>query len=569
MNSTQTHSGFNALSVASNRCATLLQQGISEPTPIQRAAIPIAMGGSDLIGIAQTGTGKTLAFGLPMAENLSEGKTGLVLAPTRELAQQIAETLMRIGLRSAVVVGGASMHLQTKQLRSNPQVIVATPGRLIDHLERGTIRLGRVAIVVLDEADRMLDMGFAPAIKKILDQAPSQRQTLLFSATMPKEIEELASSYLRAPQRVEVSPAGTAPELVDQEVVYVEFEQKYETVENLLHEFGDSVLVFTRTRHGARKLAKSIRTMGHSAAEIHSDRTLNQRMEAMNGFKVGKYRVLVATDIAARGIDVKGISLVLNYDVPEHADDYVHRIGRTGRAGAVGHAVTIALRQQVREVRDIEKLIGTELRVSDRSTVDAPILHRPKHNSRKERADQTEREPRPVAVRTTQPQRERTDWNREKRTDTQPQPAAPARREDEQAKRPQASKPFKRSPESGKGRFQKPDRSGPRSFHSRRSDKTQPSWGEKKPNGRTDDSTTPKSFSDRVSDIPKASGPKEFRKPKPGWKDATQYGRSVQPHAGRRPAKPANESTSGQHPAPSGRTGHRGWSGRPKARRFK
>lgn len=380
MSQTITKSGFAALSVSPALYQTLAKAGITTPTPIQAESIPIALDGDDLIGIAQTGTGKTLAFGLPIAQNLKPGQVALVLAPTRELAQQICETFAKLNLRTTLVVGGASMSLQVRQLRANPSVIVATPGRLLDHLQQGTVRLNRVSYVVLDEGDRMLDMGFAPAIRKIMDRVPKQRQTMLFSATMPKAIEELASTYLDRPERVEVAPAGTASELVEQELVFLEFGEKPNMLSELLYENKGSVLVFARTRHGAKKLAHTIRRNGHTAAELHSDRTLSQRRAALQGFKDGQFRVLVATDIAARGIDVKEISLVVNYDVPENPEDYVHRIGRTGRAGAEGRAITLALPDQTGDVRDIERILGRELRISPRSTA-RPVVTRPTNRS--------------------------------------------------------------------------------------------------------------------------------------------------------------------------------------------
>ncbi|HEY3782176.1 MAG TPA: DEAD/DEAH box helicase [Fimbriimonadaceae bacterium] len=360
--------GFEALSVAPALCSRLEKLGITVPTPIQAGAIPVALEGKDLVGIAQTGTGKTLAFALPMIARLKEREIGLVLAPTRELAMQIAETYKKLDIECVLIIGGAPMNQQSHKLRGRYSVIVATPGRLTDHLQQGTTRLDRVKILVLDEADRMLDMGFAPAIKRILDVTPTDRQTLLFSATMPKEIRELANNYMVDPQQVEITPTGSTPELVDQELIYVQHEDKHPMLRELLYENKGSVLVFSRTRHGARKLAKAIRFDGHSAAELHADRTLAQRKAALEGFKKGEYRILVATDIAARGIDVKDISLVINYDVPENAHDYVHRIGRTGRAGASGQAITLAIPAQARDIRDIEKLLGTPLTLSARST---------------------------------------------------------------------------------------------------------------------------------------------------------------------------------------------------------
>lgn len=368
MPQTINQTGFSALNVPVELCNLLKRIHITEPTPIQEKSIPIALSGKDLIGIAQTGTGKTLAFGLPMICRMQPKEVGLILAPTRELAQQIAETFDKLNVRAALVIGGASMGNQIRELRNLPRVIVATPGRLIDHLNQGTVRLNDVSIVVLDEADRMLDMGFTPAINRILACAPDERQTLLFSATMPREIAELAQNYMQSPVRVETDQAGSAPDLVDQELRYIGFSEKHTVLAEILSENQGSVLVFSRTRHGARKLTKSLRDEGHHAAEIHADRTLAQRREALSGFKSGYYRILVATDIAARGIDVKDISLVVNFDLPDQAEDYLHRIGRTGRAGAKGKSISLALTSQSKLVREIERLMGARIDVSPRSS---------------------------------------------------------------------------------------------------------------------------------------------------------------------------------------------------------
>lgn len=321
----------------------------------------------DLVGIAQTGTGKTLAFGLPIVSRLKPGQVALIIAPTRELADQIEEVFTLLGVNTALLIGGEGMRRQVAQLRRRPAVIVATPGRLEDHMARETVTLAGVAIVVLDEADRMLDMGFAPAIRRILAHTPKKRQTMLFSATMPKEIADLAATYLVDPVRIDVAPQGTAASGVDQELLMVAKDDKNETLREILHEHRGTVLVFARTRHGARKIARVVRGFGHSAAELHADRTLAQRRAALDGFKTGEHRVLVATDIAARGIDVKDIALVVNYDVPEKPEDYVHRIGRTGRAGAKGRAIMLATPEQHKDVRDIERLLRTELPLSPRS----------------------------------------------------------------------------------------------------------------------------------------------------------------------------------------------------------
>jgi ATP-dependent RNA helicase RhlE len=280
------------------------------PTPIQHKAIPAAIEGIDVIGVAQTGTGKTLAFAIPVIQRLAQGKGRcLVLVPTRELAIQIDETFRKLapvfGMKTAVLIGGASMHLQIQDLRKAPRVLIATPGRLVDHIEQGTVILADVRILVLDEADRMLDMGFLPQIERILKYVPRDRQTMLFSATIPQEIIRIAASHMKLPIHVEVAPSGTTVESVIQEVFIVSNEAKRQLLGKILAQYHGSVLLFTRTKIGAKKVTRALRGMGHNAAEIHSDRSLSQRREALEGFKAGKYRILVATDIAARGIDVK------------------------------------------------------------------------------------------------------------------------------------------------------------------------------------------------------------------------------------------------------------------------
>lgn len=364
--------GFDALGIPAPLLAKVKKLGYAQPSPIQQQAIPIALQGHDLIGIAQTGTGKTLAFSVPMLANLYNHQQGLVLVPTRELAVQVSDSLRQMGVRTAVVIGGAPMHTQVRDLAKYPKVIVATPGRLIDHMLNEQLDLFPVGVVVLDEADRMLDMGFETAIRQILDATLDSRQTLLFSATMPEAIQDISRRYMVNPKRVEVARQGTVAEKVEHLLIVVHKDEKPEVLRELAYEHDTSILVFTRTRHGARKLAESLRKDGHESAELHSDRTLNQRMAALYGFKRGEVRILVATDIAARGIDVQGIGLVLNYDVPENAEDYVHRIGRTARAGASGIAITLVSPEQHRDVRDIEKLIQSEIPVSERSTKTLP-----------------------------------------------------------------------------------------------------------------------------------------------------------------------------------------------------
>ena len=369
MSNTSHESQFYGLGIAPAFLEAIKRLGFQSPTPIQVQAIPVAIQGKDMVGIAQTGTGKTLAFGIPMIQRLGQIQgQGLVVLPTRELAIQVDESLRKVGhasgLRTAVLIGGTGMGPQVQSLRRMPHIIISTPGRLIDHLQQGTVRLHGVKIVVLDEADRMLDMGFAPQIQKIFQALPKERQTMLFSATMPPEIMKMASSHMKLPIRVEIAPTGTTAEKVTQELFIVPREQKINLLHKLLQTYQGPTLIFARTKHGAKKITRQIRDMNINAAAIPSHRTLGQRRDALEGFKAGKYRVLIATDIASRGIDVKGIEVVVNFDIPDDPEDYVHRIGRTGRAGMAGRAISFVTRDQGQQVRQIEKLSRTVLMIS-------------------------------------------------------------------------------------------------------------------------------------------------------------------------------------------------------------
>lgn len=358
-------SGFYGLGIAPNILAILDKLNFKIPTPIQEKSIPAAMEGKDLIGLAQTGTGKTLAFGVPMIQAALSGKRGLVILPTRELALQVQETFDKVGkplgIHTALLIGGESMHKQLSALRRSPMIVIGTPGRMIDHLEQKTITFGKVETLVLDEADRMLDMGFAPQLKRILSTVPKERQTMLFSATMPETIVGMARAYMKLPVRIEIAPQGTTAEKVTQELFFISRPDKARLLEKLLYEYRGSVLVFSRTKHGAKKIAASVKVLGHAVTELHSNKSLSQRREALDGFRNGKYRILIATDIAARGIDVQGIELVVNYDLPDSPEDYIHRIGRTARAGASGHAISFATPDQHGDVRAIEKLMRATL----------------------------------------------------------------------------------------------------------------------------------------------------------------------------------------------------------------
>ncbi len=366
----QTNTSFYGLGIAPKILDVLDRMKFTVPTPIQFKTIPIAIEDKDIIGVAQTGTGKTLAFAVPIMQRLSQRKgRALILVPTRELAIQVNETFQKIapsfGIKTAVIIGGASMSLQLKALRQNPRVLVATPGRLVDHIERRTVMLADVNVLVLDEVDRMLDMGFLPQIENIMKFVPRNRQTMLFSATIPGVIIKMAAAHMKLPIHVEIAPSGTTAKNIIQEVFIIKKSSKRQLLMKLLDRYHGPVLIFSRTKIGARKIARDLQKMNYRAAEIHSDRSLSQRKEALEGFKTGKYRILIATDIASRGIDVTGIELVINYDLPDDTENYVHRIGRTGRAGHEGRAISFAIPEQGEDIRNIEKLIKTALPIVD------------------------------------------------------------------------------------------------------------------------------------------------------------------------------------------------------------
>ena len=358
---------FADLNLSPKTLHALERAGFEHPTPIQAQAIPPALAGKDVIGTAATGTGKTAAFLLPIIERLS-GKSGtraLVLAPTRELALQIGEELERFGqarhVRGAVVIGGVGMGGQTQAFRERREVVIATPGRLVDHLSSRTARLDEIEILVLDEADRMLDMGFKPQLRRVLAHLPKVRQTLLFSATMAGEVADFAREHLRDPVRVEVARSGTTAARAEQRVFLAGHEEKLPLLLALLEGNDLSTLVFTRTKRRADRVARSLERAGHRVARIHADRSQGQRRAALDGFKDGTYRVLVATDIAARGIDVAEIGHVVNFDLPHVPEDYVHRIGRTARMAASGRASSFASPEEMDQLRGIERLTRAEV----------------------------------------------------------------------------------------------------------------------------------------------------------------------------------------------------------------
>ena len=332
---------------------------------MQAEAIPPALEGRDVIAIAQTGTGKTLGFGLPSLTRLAKGKPGrsrmLVLAPTRELAHQVHKVLSEmgrhLGLRSVCIYGGVGYEPQTRALRRGCDIIVATPGRLIDHMDRKNVSFEKLEILVLDEADRMLDMGFLPDVRRVTRQLPEKRQTLLFSATMPAPIRELAQGLLKEPVEINVDPVSSVAERVEQRVYFVDRKSKRDLLLDVLGELGqERALVFSRTKHGANRIVKHLDRAGIRSAAIHGNKSQNARTRALEGFRSGELRVLVATDIAARGIDIEAIQYVINFDLPNIPETYVHRIGRTGRAGAAGVALSFCEEEERPYLVDIERL---------------------------------------------------------------------------------------------------------------------------------------------------------------------------------------------------------------------
>lgn len=368
---------FNDLGLIDPILYALNEQGYTNPTPIQEAAIPVLLKGHDLIGVAQTGTGKTAAFSIPVLQQLAYAQTkgstskdikALILTPTRELAIQIGESIATYGkglrLSHTVIFGGVSQHGQAQTLRRGVDILVATPGRLLDLIGQRIVHLHHLSIFVLDEADRMLDMGFIHDVKKVIGHLPKHRQTMLFSATMPVEIQQLAANILTNPQKVEVTPVSSTADTIEQSVYFVDKGNKKKLLNHVLQDVAiRNALVFTRTKHGADKVVKDLIKDGVTAMAIHGNKSQNARQRALGEFKEGKIRVLVATDIAARGIDIDELSHVINYELPNIPESYVHRIGRTGRAGMSGKAIAFCEREEFPYLKDIQKLIGKNVPV--------------------------------------------------------------------------------------------------------------------------------------------------------------------------------------------------------------
>ena len=378
---------FRELEIAEPILKAICEKGYEKPTPIQEKGIPVALQGGDMLGIAQTGTGKTATFAIPILQHLlverstesrSEARgsnkgrfvkkravKALILTPTRELAIQIGESITdygkHTGIKQAIIFGGVKQGVQTDQLQAGVDILVATPGRLLDLIRQGYVNLSSITHFVLDEADRMLDMGFIADIRRLLPMLPVKRQTLFFSATMPKDIVNLSKSILSNPTRVEVTPVSSAVDTVEQCVYFVEKPEKKKLLVSLLKQEKKSVLVFSRTKHGADNISRLLKKSGIESEAIHGDKSQGQRQRALSNFKAGTTRVMVATDIAARGIDIQELEIVINYDLPDVAETYVHRIGRTGRAGHLGTAVTFCSEEEQPKIREIQGLIGKKI----------------------------------------------------------------------------------------------------------------------------------------------------------------------------------------------------------------
>ena len=367
---------FESLGLAPALLRALADNNYTTPTPIQAEAIPLALAGNDLLGGAQTGTGKTAAFGLPLLQRLAADSTkpatgprkprALILVPTRELAVQVADSIRSysryLRLNVTTIFGGAGMGPQVDNLRRGVDILVATPGRLIDHMERGSAKLDAVEILVLDEADRMLDMGFLPAMKRILARVPAQRQTLLFSATFEAQIKQLALEFMRNPQQVQVSAQNAIAATITHRVHPVDGSRKRDLLIDILtRRHSDQVLIFGKTKHGCNRLAEQLETAGLPAVAIHGNKSQAQRQKALNQFKSGKARILVATDVAARGLDIPNLPLVINHDLPMVAEDYIHRIGRTGRNGMQGEALSLVSSDEAGLLRQIQRLLKTDV----------------------------------------------------------------------------------------------------------------------------------------------------------------------------------------------------------------
>lgn len=402
---------WNDLGLSSGALELLKKTGFNAPTPIQSKSIPLSLQGHDILASAQTGTGKTASFVLPMVEKLlgKQGTYGLILAPTREIAQQIQGTIELFGnprgVRSIVLIGGIDMRIDEQALQTYPQILVATPGRLCDHLERGNLWLDFIQMVVLDEADRMLDMGFSDQLSRIFKEIPTTRQTLLFSATFPPSVERLAKKIMNRPRRVAIGRTTASASNVDQRIIWVNEENKIQELSRIIREESGSIIVFTRSKEGATRVWRSLHSRSvYDATYIHSDRLQSHREQALAEFKEGKYRILIATDVAGRGIHVDGIAHVVNYDLPLEPEDYIHRIGRTGRQGATGKATSFVTHQDRKLLQEIEKMLGKRIPEEFQASQKTEVAAEPPRRRRGPRLKTSEKKSVKKPTKTPEPQ---------------------------------------------------------------------------------------------------------------------------------------------------------------------
>ena len=476
---------FNELGLSPKLLNAISAAGYETPTPIQEQGIPLVLLGHDLMGLAQTGTGKTAAFGLPLVQKLMDENIkpkpksvrALILAPTRELANQISDNLRRYVKKTPIwvstVIGGTSINTQARNLQRGTDILVATPGRLLDLADRKAVFLDTATFLVLDEADQMLDLGFIHSLRKLSKLLGTPRQTLLFSATMPKQVEDLSKAFLNDPVRVEVSPPGKAADKITQSVHHVSARAKTDLLKQCLIERRDDVsLVFARTKHGAEKLMKHLVDCGFKADSIHGNKSQGQRDRAIRAFKKREIDILVATDVAARGIDIPGVSHVYNFNLPEVPENYVHRIGRTARAGADGQAIAFCAPDEFHLLKAIEKLMGISIRIAGGSE---PESMPPKKSGSRARGKPASRKPR--ARRDKSPSRKAPTENNEVGNTREQQPKQSnksgyqgKKKRANQEKRPQDSRPEKREPESIDGRFDpKKSKSGKKPWRTKKS----------------------------------------------------------------------------------------------------
>ena len=556
---------FKDLSLIEPLLRALETEGYESPTPIQEQAIPPVLEGRDLLGCAQTGTGKTAAFALPILQKLHNERSSaaqgrkirtLILTPTRELAIQIGESFTAYGrhttVKNLVIFGGVSQHAQTQALHRGAEVIIATPGRLLDLMNQGFINLRDLSIFVLDEADRMLDMGFIHDVKKVIAKLPAKRQTLFFSATMPAEISGLAGSILTDPVKVAVTPVSSTAEKIAQAVYFVEKQDKRLLLNHLLDDKTiKSALVFTRTKHGANKVAADLVKSGIGSEAIHGNKSQNARQAALSGFKNGRIRVLVATDIAARGIDIDDLTHVVNYDLPNIPETYVHRIGRTGRAGASGIALSFCDGEEVAYLKDIQKLTGQLVPVVEDhpypADLTAPIIPQPAQ--RNQRQGQQQRKPQRES-RPANQQHGRSTGEGGNRSESRPQREERPQRSES---RPQREERPQRS-ESRPQREERPQRSESRPQREERPQRSE-SRPQREPNYSNDRRDETPTFPERknrfasILEVSKLEKQPSYNKPKPAYKDRT------------------NDAPRSEQSPRTGNTGRAGWRGNDRAKK--